>query len=83
MTCNILYTLSHDLCTGCGVCECACPSKAITTVVKDGRFLPEIDEALCKNSKGCHRCIDACPGVGVDLIRIADEQFADKGTKFD
>lgn len=80
---NILYTLKHDLCTGCGVCENVCPSKAITTIVKDGRFLPEINDALCKNQKGCHRCIDVCPGVGVNLCQIANEQFVDEKIKVD
>lgn len=83
MTCNISYTLRHDLCTGCGICEGACPHGAITTVVKQGRFLPTIDEKLCRNSKGCHRCMDTCPGVGVDLVKMADEFFMDDGTKTD
>ena len=77
---NINYTLKHDLCTGCGICEGACPSGAITTVVKNGRFLPSIDDILCKNSKGCHRCYDACPGVGVNLIKMAKDYFTDGGT---
>lgn len=80
---NINFTLSHDLCTGCGICEGACPSHAITTVVKEGRFLPQIDNSLCKNDRGCHRCMDACPGVGVDLTRIAKEQYQDAGVKQD
>lgn len=80
---NISYTLHHDLCTGCGICEGACPSKAISTIAKEGRFLPQIDALLCKNNKGCHRCYDACPGVGVDLTRMAKEHFTDKGTNED
>lgn len=77
---NINYTIKHDQCTGCGICECACPNGAISTIVKKGRFLPSIDESLCKNSKGCHRCYDACPGVGVNLIKMAAELFTDEGT---
>lgn len=77
---SINYTLSHNLCTGCGVCEGACPSKAITTIVKEGRFLPKIDDALCRNKKGCHRCMDACPGVGVNLKQIAQEQLQEEKT---
>lgn len=80
---NINFTLSHDLCTGCGICEGACPSHAITTVVKNGRFLPQIDNTLCKNDKGCHRCIDACPGVGLDLVRIAKEQYQETNVMHD
>lgn len=80
---NISYTLRHDLCTGCGICQSACPSEAIRIVVRHGRFVPEVDETKCKNSKGCHRCHDVCPGLGVDLTRIAKEQFVDDGIKND
>ena len=80
---NISYTLRHDLCTGCGICEGACPSKAIVTIVKNGRFLPQIDDSLCKNHKGCHRCFDVCPGVGVNLVQIANNYFTDSDMKVD
>ena len=80
---NINQTLSHDLCTGCGVCEGACPFHAISTIVKAGRFLPIIDDTKCKNDGGCHRCMDACPGVGIDLMRISKELFTDNELKED
>lgn len=80
---NISYILENNLCTGCGICEGTCPSKAISTVVKKGRFLPQINDNLCKNSKGCHRCYDACPGVGINLTQIAKEHFTDNGIKTD
>ena len=35
------------------------------------------------NGKGCHRCMDACPGVGVDLAGIATKQFSDDSIKED
>ena len=65
---NISYTTKHHLCTGCGICEGACPSKAIKIVVTHGCFQPIIDKKLCKNEKGCHRCYDSCPGIGINLI---------------
>ena len=70
---NINYTLRHDLCTGCGLCSGACPSKAISTIVKSGRFCPSIDGSLCKNHNGCHRCFDVCPGLGVDFARLSSD----------
>ncbi|WP_307758062.1 Coenzyme F420 hydrogenase/dehydrogenase, beta subunit C-terminal domain [uncultured Mediterranea sp.] len=80
---NISYTLKNDLCTGCGICKGACPSNAISIITQNGRFLPKVDTALCKNDKGCHRCIDTCPGIGIDLTRIAQEQFTSNSTKSD
>ncbi|MFR9542842.1 MAG: Coenzyme F420 hydrogenase/dehydrogenase, beta subunit C-terminal domain [Rikenellaceae bacterium] len=74
---NISYTLRHNLCTGCGVCEGACPTTAISFVARNGEFRPQINEALCNNDKGCHRCYDVCPGVGVNLVAIANEKFND------
>lgn len=83
MITNITYTLYHGLCLGCGVCQSACPSNAINIIIKKGRFIPQVDETKCKNDKGCHRCHDVCPGLGVDLQRMAKEQFADEQTKTD
>lgn len=80
---SINYPLKHDLCTGCGICVGVCPSGAISTIVRDGRFLPSVNNLLCKNDKGCHRCYDTCPGVGVNLVRIAQEKFIDPETKED
>lgn len=80
---NITYTLHHDLCLGCGICQSACPSNAISIIVKEGRFVPNVDETKCNNDKGCHRCHDVCPGLGVDLQRITKEQFSDEVTKTD
>ena len=80
---NISFTVKHDLCTGCGICEDACPSKAIVTVVKGGRFLPNIDDFLCKNDKGCHRCMDICPGMGINLCKLSKMQYAEAGIKED
>lgn len=79
---NITYTLRHDLCTGCGVCEGACPSGAISTIVKEGRFLPQVNDGKCLGEK-CRRCVKVCSGLGVNLKRIADETFTDDGVKED
>lgn len=80
---NIQFTTKHDICTGCGVCEGACPSHAISMQVKNGNFRPVVNAALCKNSKGCHRCYDSCPGVGVDLQDLASRTFVDKDIQKD
>lgn len=67
---NISITLKSDLCTGCGICEGACPTGAISTIVEKGNFRPTVNNEKCTN---CGRCIKACPGLGVDLVRLADK----------
>lgn len=74
---NINFTICNDICTGCGICESACHSKAISMSVKEGCFKPIIDINRCKNANGCHRCLDACPGVGVNLKALAAKNFSD------
>ncbi|MDR1758984.1 MAG: 4Fe-4S binding protein, partial [Fibrobacter sp.] len=78
---NISYTIRHNLCLGCGVCEGTCPTKSIITIVQNGQFVPVINEATCTNKKGCHRCFDACPGIGISLNEIANESFNAPETK--
>lgn len=78
---NIYHIVLNGICTGCGICEGACPHNAITTIIKQGRFLPKIDASKCKNDKGCHRCYDACSGHGIDLVRMSKELYADTETK--
>lgn len=80
---NIESTVRRDICTGCGICECGCPSHAIKIVERKGRFLPEVQSTLCKNKTGCHLCYDICPGKGVDLIRQAAQLFNDSSIKED
>ncbi|MDR1491162.1 MAG: Coenzyme F420 hydrogenase/dehydrogenase, beta subunit C-terminal domain [Planctomycetaceae bacterium] len=80
---NINFTIKNNLCTGCGVCENACPTKSIKMIVKNGRFMPVVSEATCTNKKGCRRCFDACPGHSVPLNEIAKNCFNSHETKTD
>ncbi len=45
--------------------------------VKNGCFLPVVSEGTCKNDKGCHRCYDSCPGIGIDLQDCSEKSFSD------
>ncbi len=57
----------EELCTGCGVCEAACPSSAI--VVTEG--VATVNEAECS---GCGVCAAGCVRSAVRIANSTDEQ---------
>jgi len=79
---SINYVLSNNLCTGCGICQDICPQEAIRFYEYKGKVLPLINESICYNDKGCSRCYQVCPGIGIDLRKRARELFKKK-KKFD
>lgn len=72
---NIVYTVKHNLCCGCGICEGVCPTNAIKIVAKQGLFSPVVNASKCNNEKGCHRCYDVCPGLGFCLKEESQKVF--------
>ena len=72
---NISYTVRHDLCVGCGVCTDVCPQKAIKINDTHGLFRPVVDADLCFNNQGCHRCLDICPGIGINIKCLSENLF--------
>lgn len=78
---NVNTVKKANLCLGCGLCQNACPTNAIQIVVKNGEFRPVINNTKCNNDKGCHRCYDTCPGLGVELTKLSIETFGTDGLK--
>lgn len=64
--CNINTIVEHDFCICCGTCEQVCPHHAITSVYKDGMFLPTVDEKLCTD---CGICQSVCPSHEIDVMQ--------------
>lgn len=75
---NISWVVVHDLCVGCGVCQDACPKSAIKVESDGSLFRPIVDEKLCINNKGCHRCRMVCPGDGVKLSKLSEKIFKEQ-----
>ena len=73
---NISFTVNNQLCLGCGLCQDACPSDAVSIKMQKGTFLPIVNVNLCNNEKGCHRCFDTCPGHGIDLRNRTKDTFS-------
>lgn len=63
---NINTIVERDFCICCGTCEQVCPHHAITSVYKDGMFLPSIDETLCTD---CGICQSVCPSHEIDVTQ--------------
>lgn len=64
---NIMTVRSNDLCVGCGTCSGICPTSAITMIIQDGIYLPEVNEEKCNH---CQLCIKSCPGYSVDFEKL-------------
>ena len=47
--------------------------------VTNGVSIPSINKEVCNNNKGCHRCYDSCPGLGINLTELARTIYTDKG----
>ncbi|MFX1537832.1 MAG: Coenzyme F420 hydrogenase/dehydrogenase, beta subunit C-terminal domain [Promethearchaeota archaeon] len=62
---NIGCVVENDLCVGCGVCEAACPNKAIEVIfnTEGGMPIPRVNAEKCN---GCQKCLDVCYGHEVD-----------------
>ena len=75
---NVSYTSKNNLCLGCGLCEDICPASSIKIVIEKGEYRPRVDEEKCLGDK-CGRCTKLCPGLGVDLKRIADKVLPAEG----
>jgi NADP-reducing hydrogenase subunit HndC len=56
------YTISSELCRGCGICARECPEKAISGEPKEPYFINQ--EACIK----CGVCIEKCPFDAISLI---------------
>lgn len=80
---NINYTLKNDLCTGCGICVGSCPTESISITVNKGNFRPYINPSTCINYKGCHKCLDTCPGAGIDLNKLTHDIFKNEAIECD
>lgn len=75
---NISYIVKNELCVGCGVCQDACPQKAITVEAKNGVFRPKVNETKCINEKGCHKCRLVCPGGGINISELENKYFGNE-----
>ena len=72
-----MAVVDEPACSGCGVCEKACPYEALSLVVKDvegkERSVSQVNAALCMN---CGICAAACPLGAITIEEYSDEQVA-------
>lgn len=57
----------------CGTCVGVCPVSGITmTLTQKGVYAPSVQSSLCTQ---CERCIQACPGIGINAHEISSTLF--------
>ncbi|MBP7830483.1 MAG: Coenzyme F420 hydrogenase/dehydrogenase, beta subunit C-terminal domain [Kiritimatiellae bacterium] len=69
---NIRSVVAAHLCTGCGMCENACPGGAISMARRRGIYEAVVTPERCT---GCGLCRIVCPGPGVDRLRLGDALY--------
>jgi heterodisulfide reductase subunit A len=62
--------VNEALCSGCRVCEMACPYKAITR--DEEKRVSVVNQALCK---GCGTCVAACPSSAMKGKHFGTDQI--------
>ena len=69
-------------CSGCGRCAAACPQKAVTIAVRDGKPYAKTDRAKCVE---CGKCVEICPceareiaGETMTVRHVLNEVLKDK-----
>ena len=72
-----IASINEDLCSGCSICESACPYKAIEiiTKLKDGKKIKvsHVIEGACK---GCGICTVACPSNAIEQRGFKQDQLS-------
>jgi formate hydrogenlyase subunit 6/NADH:ubiquinone oxidoreductase subunit I len=69
----------RELCTGCGLCVTACPTKVLTQVVKNRRgrlepFQPSMDYAHAYCSYNCTVCTQVCPTGAIKELSVEEKR---------
>jgi len=60
---DVRDTVASGMCVSCRACVAACPKGAVSTVFRDGMFVPEVDADKCIS---CGLCLKVCPGATTD-----------------
>ncbi len=60
---NVEKTVRAGLCVSCGVCRAVCPVGAIEMEMKNGQFVPKVNNEKCTK---CGLCLEVCPGIDID-----------------
>lgn len=63
---NNILKINNDTCTGCGICEVICPTKAIKIILnEDGFYIPKMDNDKCID---CGKCLKTCIKFNIPIL---------------
>ncbi len=68
----LVARVNDDLCSGCRICETACPYLAISVEKVGDKELAKVAEGLCR---GCGICSSACPMDAITMPNYSDKQI--------
>ena len=68
----LVARVTDDLCSGCRICETACPYHAVSVEKVGDKELAKVAEGLCR---GCGICSSACPMDAITMPNYSDMQI--------
>ncbi len=68
----LVAKVNEDLCSGCRICETACPYHAIAVEKVGDKELAKVTEGLCRS---CGICSSACPMDAITMPDYSDTQI--------
>lgn len=64
---NVSEIREYNLCVSCEACNSVCPTDAINMILKNGQFLPEVENSECIH---CKKCLSVCYGNNIETEKI-------------
>lgn len=69
-----IFTVSPDLCKGCGLCIEKCPSQVIDWSLEMGVYgTPVVEAKRIERCTACRICVLVCPDAAIDIEKVGGD----------